>query len=108
MSKKEPSFTDYIRQHYYNEIFIAAEKFLRYNSSGVKKSYHFSWFSLEDIEVKSVYVEDLPDMRIRFDIITECILAGKKEHRSYTDDTEFSWIRITGEGKLFALQKEET
>ena len=66
----------------------------------MQRDYRYVYFNIEDIEVKNVFVSDLPDSRISFDVILEVQLSGKREGRKYSDDDEYPWLRVKCEGDL--------
>ena len=69
------SFQDYVAHRFHNELSAAIEGFLAENTSKLNLS-SFSVRSvdnaeLSDIRVMHVYVDNLPDMKIAFDVLVE-------------------------------------
>ncbi|EMG9622864.1 helix-turn-helix transcriptional regulator [Listeria monocytogenes] len=97
------SFTEYIKQQFTAELYSAANHFVEHELSEVELSYYpgvkFTTFSLSDLLVRKVYVQDRPGLLLRFDVLVEAVLTVLDD--GY-DDTAYQWLRIACEGPLHA------
>jgi hypothetical protein len=71
------SFTDYVASRFYNEFYSAIEEYIGEKPDNLdlklRKVRNIGNVSLADLEVKWVSVNDLPDMKIEFDVIAESL-----------------------------------
>jgi len=98
------SFTDYVKSRFYNELYSALEGYVEENLDAldldlrnVKK---IGEVSLADMEIKFVSVNDLPDMKIEFDVIVEAEIEVTEGDYHYDDfDQCYQWfsLRCTGD-----------
>jgi transcriptional regulator with XRE-family HTH domain len=98
------SFTDYVKSRFYNELYSALEGYVEENLDAldldlrnVKK---IGEVSLTDMEIKFVSVNDLPDMKIEFDVIVEAEIEVTEGDYHYDDfDQCYQWfsLRCTGD-----------
>lgn len=70
--KKDNSFSKYVSKRFYNEIFSAIEESMGdlKNSAGQSSGAYF----LYNLEIKRIYVNNLPDMEIDFEILAEATI----------------------------------
>lgn len=97
------SFTAYVTERFENEFFNAIQWYIEENNDNLElRRYRvrkIDDIELSDIQVKSVSVNDLPDMRISFDVI---IAADIEVHDSYYDEVEYcnKWFILQCSGDL--------
>ena len=69
------SFKDYVANRFYNELFDAVSSYLEQNHRDLDVSSHLvrtiDGAELTDIDIKSVFVDSLPGMKIAFDVLLE-------------------------------------
>ncbi|NLE04240.1 MAG: transcriptional regulator, partial [Crenarchaeota archaeon] len=69
------SFKDYIANRFYNELFDAVSSYLEQNHRNLDVSSQLvrtiDSAELSDIDIKSVFVDNLPGMKIAFDVLLE-------------------------------------
>lgn len=99
------SFAEYVKSKCYSGLYKAAEDYVEREWESLpiytKKVYKIGEIDLVDATIQRVYVEDLPGMRVKFDVGLELELEVK-EHDYHYDESDqcFPWIRITCEGDL--------
>lgn len=99
------SFKDYVADRFYNEIFAAIQSCTADNYDDlILRLYrvrNIGGIELSDIEVKFVSVNDLPDMRIEFDVAVEAELEVREADYHY-DESEFckQWFMLKCSGDL--------
>lgn len=99
------SFKEYIANRYYNELFSAVSDFLRDNCANLNVSSRsvrtVDNAELSDINVKHVYVDNLPGMKIAFDILLEADFEISEVDR-HTDrfDEKTEWFKLSCSGDL--------
>ena len=99
------SFKEYIANRFYNELFSAVSDFLRDNCGNLDVSSRFvrtvDNAELSDINVKHVYVDNLPGMKIAFDILLEADFEISEVDR-HTDrfDEKREWFKLSCSGDL--------
>lgn len=99
------SFKDYVSNRFYNELFDAVSSYLEQNhrvldvSSQLVRTIDSA--ELSDIDIKSVFVDNLPDMKIEFDVLLEAEFEISETDR-HTDryDQKRRWFRISCTGDL--------
>ena len=82
------SFSSYVQDKLYNELFSCAKRFLQENGSKFDfgSSLHRAGYSrLEDISVRHTKVEDLPGCRIKFDVYLELEVVTQEGNHHYDD-----------------------
>ena len=99
------SFRDYVADQFYNEIFAAIQGFTADNYDDLDlrlyRVQNIGSIELSDIEVKYVSVNDLPDMKIEFDVAVEAELEVREADYHY-DESEFckQWFMLKCSGDL--------
>lgn len=99
------SFKEYIANRYYNELFSAVSDFLRDNCANLNVSSRLvrtvDNAELSDINVKHAYVDNLPGMKIAFDILLEAEFEISEVDR-HTDrfDEKREWFKLSCSGDL--------
>lgn len=85
------SFTDYVANRFYNELFAAIQNYVTENNDNLDlrlyRVKNIGGIELSDIEVKFVSVSDLPDMKIEFDVAVEAELEVRESDYHY-DESE--------------------
>ena len=85
------SFTDYVANRFYNELFAAIQNYVIENNDNLDlrlyRVKNIGGIELSDIEVKFVSVSDLPDMKIEFDVAVEAELEVRESDYHY-DESE--------------------
>lgn len=99
------SFTEYVKNKCYNELYEAAEKYVASNWQSMnlytKRVHIIGSVEMTDATVQRVYVETLSDMRIKFDVCLELELELKERNYHYDETDQCNpWIRIGCEGDL--------
>ena len=76
------SFKEYVADRFENELFIAIKNYVTENQGNLDlrlyKVRNISGAELADINVKYVSVNDLPDMKIEFDVVVEAELEVRE------------------------------
>lgn len=99
------SFTEYVANRFYNELFAAIQNYLTENNDNLElrlyRIKNIGGIELSDIEVKFVSVCDLPDMKIEFDVALEAELEVRESDYHY-DETEMcrQWFMLKCIGDL--------
>lgn len=69
------SFTDYVASRFYNDLYSVIEKYIEESIGSLdlnlRSIKNMGQVNLSEIEVKLVSVNDLPDMKIEFDVIVD-------------------------------------
>lgn len=69
------SFTDYVASRFYNDFYSVIEKYIEESIGSLdlnlRSIKNMGQVNLSEIEVKLVSVNDLPDMKIEFDVIVD-------------------------------------
>lgn len=102
---KDRSFTEYIADAFYNELFAAVRQYVFANRARLDlRSYivtDITYASLSDISVKAVGVDDCPGSRVACDVILEAEIevsgAGKRGRES---DLCVQWFSLHCSGDL--------
>ncbi len=99
------SFTDYVANRFYNELFVAIQNYVTENNDNLDlrlyRVQNIGGIELSDIEVKFVSVSDLPDMKIEFDVAIEAELEVRESDYHY-DESEIcrQWFMLKCSGDL--------
>lgn len=98
------SFTDYVSSRYYNEFYSALEKYIEGNLDTLdlklRNVRDTGQVSLSDIEVKSVSVNDFPEMKIEFDVIVNAeleVLEGDYHYDDFDECHQWFMLRCAGD-----------
>lgn len=99
------SFKDYVANRFYNELFDAVSGYLEQNHRDLDVSSHLvrtiDRAELADIDVKHVLVDNLPGMKIAFDVLLEAEFEISQTDR-HTDryDQKRRWFKVSCTGDL--------
>ncbi|GIW48976.1 MAG: hypothetical protein KatS3mg079_452 [Caloramator sp.] len=99
------SFTEYIANRFENELFEAIQDYIEYNYNNLDlwlyKVRKIGGIELSDIEVKFVNVNDLPGMKIEFDVVVEAEFEVRESDYHY-DESEncVQWFVLKCSGDL--------
>lgn len=99
------SFKDYVADRFENELFTAIQSYTSENYDNLDlrlyKVKSIGGIELSDIEVKFVSVNDLPDMKIEFDVAVEAELEARESDYHY-DESESckQWFMLKCFGDL--------
>ena len=99
------SFKDYVADRFYNELFTAVQNYAADNYDNLclrlYRVRNIGGIELSDIEVKFVSVNDLPGMRIEFDVAVEAELEVREADHHY-DSSEYCnhWFLLKCSGDL--------
>jgi len=99
------SFKDYVADKFENELFTAIQSYTSENYDNLDlrlyKVKSIGGIELSDIEVKFVSVNDLPDMKIEFDVAVEAELEARESDYHY-DESESckQWFMLKCSGDL--------
>ena len=84
---KNRSFTEYISNRFYDELFSSLSIFITERLESLElRSYvveNIDSADLTDITIKRIYIEDRGDMAIAFDIAIEAELEVSETHRRW-------------------------
>jgi len=99
------SFAEYVKDKCYNGLFAAAERYVENNWQSLnlytKHVRRIGTVELVDASIQRVYVQDLPGMRVAFDVGIDLELTVKEGDYHYDDyDQCYPWIRVSCEGDL--------
>ena len=99
------SFTDYVTDRFYNEIFMSIKNYSEENYDALDlrlyRVRNICGIELLDIEVKFVSVCDLPDMKIEIDVTVEAELEVREFDYHYDEsETCRQWFMIKCSGDL--------
>lgn len=99
------SFKDYVADRFENELFNAVKNYIEDNYDNLDlrlyKVRNIGDIELSDIEVKFVSVNDLPGMKIEFDVVVEADLEVRELDYHY-DESEYcsQWFMLKCLGDL--------
>lgn len=98
------SIFEYVADKCYNGLFEAAKSYLHQNWRNMelysRRVPNIEKVGLVDATVQRVYVTDLPDDRIAFDVGFELEIYVSTEERYSESDTCYQWLRFSCEGDL--------
>lgn len=99
------SFKDYVADRFGNELYAAIEGYSseNYNDLNLRlyKVRNIGGVELSDIEVKFVSVNDLPGMKIEFDVVVEAELEVRESDYHYDESENCSqWFMLKCTGDL--------
>jgi hypothetical protein len=99
------SFKEYVANRFYNELFDAVSSYLEQNHRDLDVSSQLvrtiDSAELSDIDIKSVFVDNLPGMKIAFDVLLEAEFEISETDRN-TDryDQKRRWFKVSCTGDL--------
>lgn len=99
------SFKDYVADRFYNELFAAIQSYTEENYQDIDlrlyKVRNIEGIELSDIEVKFVSVNDLPGMKIEFDVVVEAELNVRESDYHYDESENCNkWFMLRCSGDL--------
>lgn len=99
------SFTDYVKSKCYNGLFDAAKEYTEQHwpllNLYFKRIKQPDAPDFEDATIQRVYVNDLPGMKVAFDVGMELELVFHEcDHHLDESEVHYPWIRISCEGDL--------
>lgn len=99
------SFAEYVKNKCYNGLYQAAKEYVNENWESLNLYTHnvhrTGNIELVDAVVQRVYVRDLPEMRVAFEVGLELELDIKEGDYHYDESDQcYPWIRIYCEGNL--------
>lgn len=99
------SFTHYVTNRFYNEFYSAIESYIEENQDDLdlklRNVRDIGGVALTDMEVKFVSVNDLPDMKIEFDVIVDSEIEINEGDYHYDDfDICNQWFILRCVGNL--------
>ena len=104
---KSHSFTDYVRNNLENELWTVLEKFIETTEITDLDLRHYrvkeiGEITIEDIDIKNVFVYDLPGSAISFDVIIDAALSVYDTDRYHNDEPEeiHQWFNVSCQGNL--------
>lgn len=104
--KQNRSFSDYIFDRFYNDIFNRTKTFIIQNRCSLDlRSYvvqQIKYVDLEDISVVNVSVDDCPKQKITFDVTVDAEIAifGYDQYNDYKNDVVNQWFTLSCSGDL--------
>ena len=99
------SFKDYVDGRFYNEIFSAIQTYATDNCEDLDlrlyRVRNIGGIELSDVEVKFVSVNDLPDMKIEFDVAVEAEFEVRESNHRYDESENCrQWFMLECSGDL--------
>lgn len=99
------SFTQYVKDHFAEQLFQAAEEFIQVKHEELKlfPSQEASHIELTHLEIKQVYVDNRPEQEIAFDVLLRVEVALRSV--GYLDNSKESniqWLRVSCSGEVEA------
>lgn len=99
------SLAEFVKDKCYNGLYQAAEEFVNKDWKSLnlytRNVHRIGTVELVDATVQRVYVQDLPGMRVAFEVGIELELDVKEGDYHYNEcDQCYPWIRISCEGDL--------
>ncbi|WP_373844744.1 ImmA/IrrE family metallo-endopeptidase [Clostridium sp.] len=99
------SFKDYVTDRFYNELFTAIQSYTADNYDDLDlrlyRVRNIGGIEMSDIEVKFVSVNDLPDMKIDFDVAVEAELEVRESDYHYDESENCrQWFMLKCSGDL--------
>jgi hypothetical protein len=99
------SFKAYVASRFYNELYDAVSGYLEQNYSDLDVSSQLvrtiDSAELSDIEVKHVFIDDLPGMEIAFDVLLEAVFEiSETDRHNDRHDEKTQWFKVSCTGDL--------
>lgn len=99
------SFKDYVADRFYNELFTAIQSYISDNYDNLDlrlyRVRNIGGIELSDVEVKFVSVNDLPDMKIEFDVAVEAEFEVRESDYHYDESENCrQWFMLECSGDL--------
>lgn len=101
------SFAEFVTNKCFDRLYEAAEKYASDNLDSLdlltRHVSRIGYVEFVDANIKRVYVRDLPEMRVAFDVGIELgLYVHDANHRSDESDECHPWIRVCCEGDFSA------
>ena len=99
------SFAEYVKNKCYNGLYQAAEEYVNENWESLdlytRRVHRVGHVDMLGASIERVYVRDLPEMRVAFEVGLELELEVKEGDYHYDESDQcFPWIRAFCEGDL--------
>ncbi|MCM3761062.1 helix-turn-helix domain-containing protein [Alkalihalobacillus oceani] len=99
------SFKEYVKSRFYNELYLATEDFVEDNIDNLdlrlRNVHRVGEVSLADMEIKFVSINDLPGMKIGFDVVVEGEIEVSEGDYHYDEFNQcFQWFSLSCTGDL--------
>lgn len=94
------SFTKYVKNKFYNQLFDASDKFVVMHRKEL--GFYSGWVETYDLEVKHVYARNSSTEELDFDAIVNCDISLKALRDSSDGELRNRWLRIRCCGVLDA------
>lgn len=99
------SFKEYVAERFYNKMFAVIQDFTEENYDRLDlrlyRVQNIGGIELSDIEVKFVSVNDLPDMKIEFDVAVEAEFEVRESNHRYDESENCrQWFMLECSGDL--------
>ncbi|MGY3707313.1 MULTISPECIES: hypothetical protein [Lactococcus] len=86
------SFTKYVKNKFYNQLFNASDKFVVMHRKEL--GFYSGWVETYDLEVKHVYARNSSTEELDFDAIVNCDISLKAWRDSNDGELRNRWLRI--------------
>jgi len=99
------SFTDYIKDKFFNDIYKAVEDFVELNwghlDLDISNVHSVGGVAMSNMEIQFVSVGDLPDLNIEFDVVVDAEIEITEGDYHYDDyDINNKWVTVKCIGDL--------
>lgn len=99
------SFTEYVSKTFDNHFWIVAEEYLRENFDALDvelyKIHKAGELEISDVHVEHVWVDDLPEMKIQFDVALSVIFEiSEADHHYDNSEEKRIWLMVRCRGDL--------
>lgn len=99
------SFTEFVKDKCYNDLFLCGRRFYQTRLDELNLWTHhvhqIGKTELADIYIQRVYVRNLPEMRIAFDVAVQLeLVVGEGDYHYDETDVCNPWLRMSCEGDL--------
>lgn len=99
------SFTEYVGKMFDNQFWAAAENFLQENKDALNINYYKIHrpgdFEIQSVQVEHVWIEDLPEMKIQFDVALSVDFEVHEDNYHYDEMEEKTvWLMVRCRGDL--------
>ena len=96
------SFTDYIKDKFFNDIYKAVEDFVELNwghlDLDISNVHSVGGVAMSNMEIQFVSVGDLPDLKIQFDVVVDAEIEVYYHFDDY--DINNKWLTVKCIGDL--------
>lgn len=99
------SFTEYVGNRFYNALWNAVDTVIQEDPDGLglnlRKVQTIDAIELADVDVKHVWVNDLPGMEIEFDVAVNAEMEVHERDYHYDEtETAYKWFMVSFRGDL--------